>query len=171
MKVNDIYKEAYRLLEKVTPLKVDCGQLCSGACCISEDNEAGMYLYPGEECMYKNVKAPWLRIEPSAFLYGEEDKVTNIAICDGTCDRALRPLSCRIFPLIPYLKEDGAPEIIIDPRAKAMCPLAKTFTLADFEPEFVRRVKLIFGVLLRNKDVRDFVIEQSYVLDEVGKFF
>lgn len=171
MNAKRIYKEAYRLLEQVTPLRVDCGQLCSGACCISEDNEAGMYLYPGEECMYKNENTPWLRIEPSAFLYGDADKVTQIAICDGTCDRALRPLSCRIFPLIPYLKEDGKPEIIIDPRAKSMCPLAQTFRMADFEPEFVRRVKMIFGVLLKNKDVRDFVIEQSYVLDEIGKFF
>ena len=121
--------------------------------------------------MYKNENTPWLRIEPSAFLYGEKDKVTQIAICNGTCARALRPLSCRIFPLIPYQKEEGKAEIIIDPRAKAMCPLAQTFTMADFEPEFVRRVKLIFGVLLKNKDIRDFVIEQSYVLDEVGKFF
>lgn len=166
-----IYEEAYRLLENVTPLRVDCGQLCGGACCDSADEEAGMYLYPGERCMYQGKTAPWLKIEASAFLYGEEDKVAPIAICNGTCDRALRPLSCRIFPLIPYLKEDGKAEIIIDPRAKSMCPLAKTFTLADFEPEFVRRVKLIFGVLLKNKDVRDFVIEQSYVLDEVGKFF
>lgn len=171
MQAKKLYKEAYRLLENVTPLNVDCGQLCSGACCISEDDEAGMYLYPGEECMYQKGNTPWLRIEPSAFLYGEKDKVTNIAICDGTCDRGLRPLSCRIFPLIPYLKEEGEAKIIIDPRAKAMCPLAKTFTLAEFEPEFLRRVKLIFGVLLKNKDVRDFVIEQSYVLDEVGKFF
>ncbi len=171
MQARRIYEEAYRLLENVTPLKVDCGLLCSGACCISEDDEAGMYLYPGEECMYKNENTPWLRIEPSAFLYGDADKTAPIAICDGTCARALRPLSCRIFPLIPYLKEGGMPEIIIDPRAKAMCPLAKTFTLKDFEPEFVRRVRLIFGVLLKNKDVRDFVIEQSYVLDEVGKFF
>jgi len=166
-----MYKEAYRLLEDVTPLLVDCGQLCSHACCVSEDEEAGMYLYPGEASLYKTADAPWLRIETSDFLYGPSDKKTPIAICDGTCDRALRPLSCRIFPLIPYLKEDGKPEIIIDPRAKAMCPLAKTFTLADFEPEFVRRVKLIFGVLLKNKDVREFVIEQSYVLDEVGKFY
>ncbi len=171
MQATKIYEEAYRLLEHVTPLKVDCGLLCSGACCVSEDEEAGMYLYPGERSMYKNVQTPWLRIEASAFLYGENDKTAPIAICDGTCNRALRPLSCRIFPLIPYLKEDGRAEMIIDPRARAMCPLAQTFTLADFEPEFVRRVKLIFGVLLKNKNVRDFVIEQSYVLDEVGKFF
>ena len=31
MKAVDIYKEAYRLLEQVTPLTVDCGQLCGGA--------------------------------------------------------------------------------------------------------------------------------------------
>lgn len=166
-----IYKEAYRLLENVTPLKVDCGQLCSGACCYSEDEEAGMYLYPGEQCMYETVDTPWLKIERSAFLYGASDKAAPIAICDGTCDRALRPLSCRIFPLIPYLKEGGKPEIIIDPRAKSMCPLAQTFFMSDFEPEFVRRVKLVFGVLLKNKEIRDFIIEQSYVLDEVEQFF
>ncbi len=171
MKSVSVYKEAYRLLDAVTPLTVDCGRLCAHACCVSEDDEAGMYLYPGEGEMYKNVHAPWLKIETSDFLYGPEDKKTPIAICNGTCLRTLRPLSCRIFPLIPYLKEGGKPEIIIDPRAKSMCPLAKTFTLADFEPEFVRRVKLIFGVLLKNADVREFVIEQSYVLDEVAKFY
>ncbi len=171
MKASDIYEGIYRLLDDVTPLRVDCGQLCSGACCISEDDEAGMYLYPGESCMYKGKALAWMKIETSAFLYGDADKAAPILLCDGTCDRKLRPLSCRIFPLIPYLKEGGKPEIIIDPRAKSMCPLAQTFRMTDFEPEFVRRVKLIFGVLLKNKDVRDFMIEQSYVLDEIGKFF
>lgn len=169
MNTEKIYKEAYRLLENTTPLKVDCGRLCGGICCDDGGIEdAGMYLYYKEEVMFKNPSFP-VRIEKSAFEYGGYDKKALILMCEGKCSRAERPLSCRIFPLIPYKKENESLKIIIDPRAKSMCPLAKTFTLSDFDEKFLSRTRLIFKVLSHNKYINDFIIEQSYLLDEVAE--
>ena len=143
--------------------------MCGAACCqdtINDGSEAGMYIYPGERVMLKDYSG--IRIEKSDFEYG--GKCAEIAICKGVCDRRLRPLSCRIFPLIPYKKEGSPLTVITDPRAKSMCPLAKTFTMDDFDEKFTEAVLYIFKVLIKEKHVKEFVIEQSYLLDEYKKF-
>lgn len=171
MKAEKLYREAWRLLNTRTPLYGDCGTLCGGACCDDGGNEdAGMYLFPGEEAMYPACPA-CLRIEESAFCYGAADTKALIAICDGTCVRAMRPLACRIFPLTPYKKLGQPLQIIMDPRAKAMCPLAQAAAISDLDPRFVRAVRLIFLVLLRNRQVAEFVEELSYLLDEQMQFY
>lgn len=169
MNAKSIYKQAYKVLENLTPIPADCGKLCGAACCqdtINDGSEAGMYLYYGEKVMLKGYEG--IRIEKSDFEYGNEK--AEIAICKGRCDRRLRPLSCRIFPLIPYKKENSPLTVIIDPRAKSMCPIAKTFTMDDFDEGFVSAVLYIFKVLIKEKHIREFVIEQSYLLDEYNKF-
>ena len=88
----------------------------------------------------------------------------------GTCDRRFRPLSCRIFPLIPYKKEGSPLTVIIDPRAKSMCPLAKTFRMDEFDERFTEAVLYIFKVLIKEKHIREFILEQSYLLDEYMQF-
>ena len=48
--------------------------------------------------------------------------------CGGVCDRALRPLACRMFPLTPVLSvRDGRERLSVrtDPRAFAVCPLCE----------------------------------------------
>ena len=42
---------ARELLSTLTPLKTDCGALCSHACCAG-DETTGMLLFPGEETLY-----------------------------------------------------------------------------------------------------------------------
>lgn len=170
MSAKTIYTQAYKMLEDLTPIPVDCGELCNAACCsdnFEDGSEAGMYLYYGEEVMLESYKG--IKIENSDFKYGNE--TAKIAICNGVCNRSFRPLSCRIFPLIPYKKENSPLTVIIDPRAKSMCPLAKTFTMDDFDERFVETVLYIFKVLIKEKHVREFVIEQSYLLDEYMNFF
>lgn len=171
MKAAALYRQAWRLLETLTPLYGDCGTLCGGACCDDGGNDdAGMYLFPGEEAMYASCP-DWLRVEESAFCYGEEDKPALIAICGGTCGRTLRPLSCRIFPLTPYKKAGGPLQIIMDPRAKAMCPLAQAAAINDLDPRFVKAVRLIFQVLSKNAQVAAFIEELSYLMDEQAEFY
>mgnify|MGYP003290760471 CR=1 FL=1 len=167
MNPKKFYEKAYSLLEDLTPIPADCGKLCESACCKSPDEEeAGMYLYYKEEVMLKNY--PDIKIEETDFTY--DGMSAKIAICDGTCDRHFRPLSCRIFPLVPYKKENSPLTIIIDPRAKAMCPLAKTFKMSDFDEDFIETVMYIFKVLSREKHIKSFIIEQSYLLDEYMEF-
>lgn len=171
MKPEKLYAEAWRILENLTPLTVDCGQLCGAACCDDGGHEdAGMYLFPGEEKMYENMPE-WIKIEESEFEYGDDDKKALIAMCKGRCDRKMRPLSCRIFPLTPYKKENEPLKIVMDARAKSMCPLAKAMYISDLDERFVRGVELVFKVLEKNKEISDFIVELSYLIDETEKFF
>lgn len=200
MKPTQLYAQAYRMLENVTPLSIDCGQLCNKACCQSGDMEdAGMYLFPQEEIMLSETETPpfpqeeimlsktdtypflpeevmlsktgILKIEDSAFIYGASNTPAKIAICNAyengkDCDRHLRPLSCRIFPLTPYKKPANRLQIIIDPRAKVMCPLAKTMDIDELDERFVETVGYIFRVMEKNSEIRCFIEDLSGLLDE-----
>ena len=56
MTAKDTVRAAREMLEKVTPLKGDCGRVCGAACCRpDETGRGGMLLFPGEEALY----APW----------------------------------------------------------------------------------------------------------------
>lgn len=172
MTAAQVYAEAYRLLDSVTPLgALDCGQLCGKSCCSDHGREdAGMYLFPGEESMYID-RPDWLRIEPSAFTYGTAHTHTQIALCPGRCNRRLRPLSCRIFPLVPYLAKRTHMTLIVDPRARALCPLAKAFVLDEFDVCFVETVGYVMRVLSRFPAIRAFLEAQSDLLEEYLPFW
>ena len=88
----EVIAQARALFDDLTPLRTDCGLVCGGACCRPlEGEETGMLLLPGEEEYYA----------------GRGDyRVTDAAqgkllICSGRCEREDRPLSCRLFPLLP----------------------------------------------------------------------
>ncbi len=113
----DSVKKARALLESVTPLKQDCGRCCGGACCQSdEDGQGGMLLFPGEEELYREL--------PAGFSLKKDDGVVPgaaLLVCEGSCERKTRPLSCRIFPLLPT--RTGTK---MDQRAWAVCPLMES---------------------------------------------
>lgn len=170
MNAYSFYSQAYKMLETLTPVPADCGKLCEKACCsdtLGEDgSEAGMYLYPGEEIMFKNTSG--FKILNSDFKYG--DKNAKLIVCTKECNRAFRPLSCRVFPLICYKKEASPMTIIIDPRARRMCPLANSFKITDFDLKFTQTVSYIFKTMIKEKHARSFITEQSYLLDEYLNF-
>ncbi|MBR1584785.1 MAG: hypothetical protein IJ662_04525 [Clostridia bacterium] len=106
--------EARKLLENITPLKTDCGRYCGGACCQSdEDGQGGMLLFPEEEKLYTPLPAGFALTQDDAVLPG-----AWLLTCDGACNRADRPLSCRLFPLLPTAKGCR-----MDRRGWAVCPL------------------------------------------------
>ena len=119
------------ILEDVTPLRQDCGRFCGGACCQSdEDDQGGMLLFPGEEALYDPL--------PEGFSITRDDGVKEgllLLTCDGECDRSKRPLSCRLFPVLPTRK--GAK---MDQRAWAVCPLME-HGKAGLSLDFVNAVK------------------------------
>ena len=166
-----VYLQLYRLFDNCTPLKVNCGDLCGSACCKGDD--CGMYLFPGEKEVYKLLTPDWISIEKSDFFYTCDGKKYNvpIAFCKGKCNRFERPLSCRIFPLTPYVGKDGKLDIIIDPRAKRICPLAKAFYMEDFEPDFIKKVRASFVLLMKNRHIRAFMESYSEYLDDFLKFY
>lgn len=160
----ELYENAYEILDKVTPLQYDCGKLCNRACCDSDDEDAGMYLFPGEESMYEK-KPDWLRIEQTAFTYGSQKPVL-IAICRGQCDRRLRPLACRIFPLTPYIGHKVVFKIKVDPRSVSVCPLARPYEAKDMDRGFLLAVNDVFKMLAEDEEIYSFIYSLSRLIDE-----
>lgn len=166
-----VYLQLYRLFDDNTPLPVDCGGLCGGVCCEGED--AGMFLFPGEDAVYDVIPKQGFSIEYSDLEYddGGRTKRTKIIFCDGDCDRFARPLACRIFPLTPVMDEDGCIDIIVDPRAKSICPLAKTMDIDEYDKDFVKAVRRAFLLLSKNRHVRAFLREYTRYINEFNRFF
>lgn len=152
-KVN--YSDIYRIMGSLTPLKVDCGQLCGGACCKGEGN-IGMRLFPFEESV----------------LQVTEDKGSGVrlAVCDGTCDRAQRPLSCRIFPLFPTVDERGKVYVEPDYRAYRLCPLIAHMDEIEFDKRFFKALKKVGKILAKNKECYDFLLETTEEIDTYKAF-
>lgn len=163
MTFKDFYGFAYKLFETSTPLAADCGRLCGGACCMGDD-ESGMYLFPGEECMYSD-SADWMKIEKSGFEYSV-GKCADILLCKPFCDRRLRPLACRIFPLLPYITENGRLNIIMDPRGKHMCPLAAAAETQQLDPRFVHRVSYLGKLMIKNRVLYEYLEQLSRLTDD-----
>ena len=133
---------ARNLLENLTPLKTDCGRLCQGACC-QGDETTGMLLFPGEAACYEDCA--FARVIPAGFSLGGQD--AQLLVCDGTCDRANRPLACRLFPLFLKFKEDGTTKLRMDVRARAVCPLTD-YGIKALDPDFKQAARAAYDLLL-----------------------
>ncbi len=161
MKINPraIYAYAYRLLDTVTPCREDCGKRCGSICCRDNEVGSGMYLYPGEETMLRPLPF-WAKCEGSGFFYAGHEAA--ILSCPGRCERRLRPLACRIFPLVPYKKPGEKMKIIYDPRATAMCPLSPE----ELTDEFCEAVTRAMRAVVKTKEGRAFIEAQSELIEE-----
>lgn len=157
----DFYSYIYKITENVTPLPVDCGGLCNGSCCHGDD-QTGMYLFPGEKIMYENVP-DWAKIQKSGLVLAGEK--VDFFSCTGTCDRALRPLACRIFPLFPYIDLSGDLQLIMDPRGKGICPLAKAMNISDLDENFVRVVGYVSKLMMKNSLLYSYLFDLSRFTD------
>lgn len=166
MNFYDFYSKIYQLTNSVTPLPVDCGQLCDGSCC-KGDEDTGMYLFPGEKVMYK-ISPEWAKIRKCGFTFAGE-KIDFIS-CTGSCDRSLRPLACRIFPLFPYIDISGNLKLIMDPRGKGICPLAATQKVAELDKKFVDTVRYISKIMMRSPLLYSYLFELSRFTDEYTDF-
>lgn len=142
--VEKTLKKVYKILDNVTPLRVDCGQLCSGECC-KGDSDTGMLLFPGEEKFFESNEN---------FSIRKTSDGRNVLICSGKCDRKLRPVSCRIFPLFPVLA-DGRIYVFDDPRAKGICPLL--YDEMKLSRKFERRVAKAGKLLAENEETSAFL--------------
>lgn len=111
-----------------------------------------MLLFPGEEALYDHA-AGWELREASG---------DRLLICGGTCDRTMRPLSCRIFPLLPLLREDGV-HVVTDARARGTCPLRRD----DLSTQFVQAVRTCGERLAEDPVQREFLLRLTRIHDEL----
>lgn len=149
------YKKLYRLLDEVTPLLVDCGELCQKACCDPKLGQ-GVYLFPGEEVMFSG-KSYW---EPIKII--SERKIVD---CDGNCKRDERPLFCRLFPLFPYLTPENDLLLVFYSPMHPICPLIKLNDFKILADDYIETVKKIGKILLKNDDCLKFMLEISREID------
>lgn len=138
------YAKIYKLFDDCSPLKADCGLLCEKRCCRGDEN-TGMLLFPGEETAL-TVK----------HINGK-----RLAVCDGSCDRTQRPLSCRIFPFFPVINGKGKITVSPDYRGLAVCPLLSHRDEVIFDRRFLRRVKKAGKLLKKDRECADFLKEIS----------
>lgn len=181
-----LYQIVYRYLNDITPLKTDCGQLCSSACC-KGDTGNGMLLFPGE-ASYLEKRT----LDPSWFRIAEKGNL-KLLVCNGACPRDHRPLSCRIFPLMPYIKTKDSLEVSkkeaagssdiykshyqpvpfelqMDLRGHGVCPLVIHSSAHEINRSFVRKVRQVIYYLLKDKEIESFVRELSVEQETLSKF-
>lgn len=146
MKKEEVILKCYKILENETPLEFDCGKICETKCCKGDEN-TGMLLFPGEEKLIdENME---IRVTENG------DK---IAVCSGSCDRSKRPLSCRIYPFFPLIKEfRGKTRIKIIFDLRADCPLGSGEY--EFNKEFLRRLKRVGKYLLLNEKTKKMYLD------------
>lgn len=157
MNYKEFYTKVYKMTENVTPLPVDCGKLCDGSCCKGDD-DTGMYLFPGERVMYEKMPA-WAKIRKCGFSFGSYQ--VDFISCTGSCDRALRPLACRIFPLFPYIDISGKLHVIMDYRGKSICPLARSMRMSDLDKGFCDMVTYLSKLMIKNPLLYSYLFELS----------
>ncbi|MBQ4244523.1 MAG: hypothetical protein II702_06380 [Clostridia bacterium] len=152
-------KNAYALLKNTTPLEnVNCGCLCSSACCGGDENDC-VFLFPYEDELVKG----------NGFTICETEGNFGFPAlsCNGECNRNFRPLGCRIFPLFPMiLPENGHEKIVVitDPRA-SICPL--TLENARISPKFVRAVRRAGIYLMRDPENNGYMKRMTNELLEI----
>ena len=154
--MNDALSRAREKVKDVTPLKRDCGRICGAKCCRSlEGEETGMLLFPGEEALIPGEDR-WRILETAS---------GPMVICPGECDRNERPLACRLFPLIPVIRE-GKIRVKTDLRATAVCPLARQGIRA-MDPAFVTAVREAGEILAADDGQREFLGRMTTEQDEL----
>ncbi len=149
-----LYGKIFKILGDLTPLRVDCGQLCGGACC-KGDAACGMRLFPHEETPLSVITS---------------GNGGRLAVCDGTCDRTQRPLSCRIFPFFPTIDEKGRVFVEPDHRAGRLCPLIQHSEKIAFDPRFFRALKRVGRLLAADPECREFLSQITEEIDLYGTF-
>lgn len=151
-----VIKKAYEMLERITPLKKDCGKICDGKCCRGESSD-GMLLFPGEEKLF---------MHSDGFNVYFDDRYGYYCVtCKGKCDRKNRPLACRIFPYFIYVKdEQSAPTVAPDIRAVEFCPLLKNGHKID--KKFLRTLRICAAALSSDDTVKKFLVDLTAVLTD-----
>lgn len=151
------YDVLYALLGELTPLAADCGEVCGAACCRGTEKD-GMLLFPGE--------AAWMGFREQI----TQENGRELFVCDGTCVRARRPLSCRLFPLFPIVTEDGRIRAVYDPRAYRVCPLVRLEENVRLDRRFVRAVRAVGRRVAASPEGLAFLKDQTAEIEEIDRF-
>lgn len=154
-----LIKKAYELLERVTPLAYDCGKLCGGKCCKGDGN-TGMWLFPYEEEILKNIDGFEIKDCEGNFGY-------KMVVCGGICDRKTRPLACRIYPYFPMITDEGF-DARADIRGITSCPMLYQNIKPDYK--FIRQVRKVARLFDRDEELKAYINNVNMLLDDIESF-
>lgn len=161
------YRAIYRLLNRVSPVPFDCGQICGAACCTAADfdDELGILLLPGEEKIHDR-RADWMTwntLRTDEYEFPESWRGSAYFVRCKTpphCHREMRPIQCRTFPLMPIITDDGELELIYnDTELPYCCPMIEEET--ELDPRFVKATYTVWKHLIRDPLIYDLVREGS----------
>ena len=167
------WQAIYRLLDRVSPIKYDCGTLCGAICCTckeTSEEELGIYLYPGEEKLHSR-KDNWLEwtVEDAEDFEFPDSWIGKIYFVKcktpPKCPRSERPLQCRTFPLSPYISNCGVLELIKNYEdLPYSCPLIdKDIPLND---NFIRATYTVWSHLIKDPLIYDLIEMDSRNMDK-----
>ena len=156
-----IYK-AYEIIGDLTPIKnADCGKLCDKICC--QGDGAGMLLFPGEDVIFDGIVG--FQIETIEYMDTPDVK---LLLCDSECERGLRPLACRMFPVAPRVDINGSVTVCPDIRGRRMCPL---WNLKDVDKTFIETVEKAFKFLAKDEKMISFLRLISSEQDKLRRIY
>lgn len=160
----EILKKVYDLTSNTVPRRFDCGELCNKLCCqnlSTNDIPTGMNLLPHER--------DFLIYNGAEYSYSAT-KDGDFVVCNGKCDRNLRPFACRIFPYYIKISEN---KILLkkDLRAANVCPLLYAEKNRRANIYFIRSIKKAARLLLKEKCYRDEFISISDFVEYLYDFY
>ncbi len=169
------YKKIYGMLDKVSPVPYDCGSLCNSICCRGDSfsgEDPYIYLLPGEKeyleyagCKMKIVRRR-LKYHDLPSSWG---KYVYTAECSQpeNCNRSVRPIQCRTFPITPHITETGELLMIYcDVDLPYVCPLLEEEKkLSD---DFLAITYEAWKLLTEDGAIRDLVEHDSRERDKNG---
>ena len=174
------YKAIYRLLDRVSPVPFDCGELCGCACCLPEGDDLGIYLLPGEEKIFTGCEKwlTWNYDDAEDYEFPDSWHGKIPFICCNTppvCDRSMRPIQCRTYPVAPHLlsgddvSEEKLILILSDIDAPYICPLIEANSVSVFgsdddggddlmlDERFLKATYTVWKHLIKDPLIRDLV--------------
>lgn len=158
------YGEIYAMLDNIGPADYDCGRHCGSICCSDssfDDEDSYIYLLPGEK---EYLESAGCDMHIARQKREEHDlpkswgKYVYIMRCPGKekCDRRLRPIQCRTFPLQPYLSDEGELEMVLYYMdVPYSCPFVEGEQ--PVSDEFRRAAHKAWTELIADKSIRDLV--------------
>lgn len=161
----ELIEKIHEKLNEVSPVDYDCGKLCGEICCTYDDetysnNDLIIYLLPGEEVLYDSSESFELihyDINEINYPHSWKNGVYTVrCINPPNCEREIRPIQCRTFPLIPHIDKNNHFYLIFDEsQYPYKCPLINKNI--ELNEDFINETYKAWRFLLKNRLIYDLV--------------
>lgn len=71
-----------------------------------------------------------------------------------------------MFPVTPYITKNHKLVIMMDPRARFICPVADNLRLSELNPRFLKAMRRVAKVLVMDEETRQYLYDASRIIDE-----